>query len=118
MNCSYTDVVTAGSKKASALGFPTINIPLSDELVSGVYAGKVKITGKSYIAAVYADQRRKILEAHLIDLPDIVVNGMITIELGIKIREDRAFNDDETLKLAIADDVRQVRMLYSSSAEH
>lgn len=108
----YTGTVTAGSRKASALGFPTINIPLSDATLSGIYAGKVTLHGKPYIAAIYADQRRKILEAHLIDFfKGGAITGEIVIELGRKIREDRMFDDDEALKLAIADDVEQVRAL-------
>ena len=38
----YTGIVQRGEQKATAYGFPTINIPLDDASVSGVYAAKVK----------------------------------------------------------------------------
>jgi riboflavin kinase/FMN adenylyltransferase len=107
----YTGIVTQGSRKASALGFPTINIPLVDGSLSGIYAGRVALKGKTYVAAVYADQRRKILEAHLVDFPGDMIAGVVTIELVTKVREDRMFDDDEALKMAIMDDIEQVRAL-------
>lgn len=114
---TYTGVVTEGSGKACMLGFPTINIPLTDGALSGVYAGKATVQGKIYIAAVYADQRRKILEAHLLDFSGGAVKGVVAIELGEKVREDKMFADDESLKAAIADDVTRVRFLSSNCSE-
>jgi FAD synthase len=108
---TYTGIIIPGSGRASTLGFPTINIPLIDGSLSGIYAGKVFIQMKTYIAAVYADQRRRILEAHLIDFPKAPVTGQVTIELRAKVREDRMFLDDDALKAAIVDDIEQVRAL-------
>jgi FAD synthase len=112
---SYTGIVTRGAGKAAALGFPTLNIPLADKSLTGIYAGKVLMQGATYVAAVYADQRRHILEAHLLDFPGGNVIGTVTIKLGPKVREDRMFTDDETLKIAIADDVERVRLLFHNS---
>lgn len=108
---TYTGVVTEGKGRARSLGFPTINIPLTDGSLSGIYAGKVGYGGKEYLAAVYADQRRRILEAHLIDFSESTAAGTVRIALGDKIRDDMMFIDDHELKKAIAKDVAAVRSL-------
>ncbi len=73
--------------------------------------GTVTLQGKVYRAAVYADQRRRILEAHLIDFVGGAIKGSVTVMLGPKVREDRMFDTDEALKMAIVDDIEQVRAL-------
>jgi FAD synthase len=108
---TYVGTVTDGTGRATRLGFPTLNIPLTDGSISGIYAGTVRVGTESYVAAVYADQRRKVLEAHLIDFPGGAISGAITIQLGQKIRDDKMFDTDEALQLAIADDIEQVKAL-------
>lgn len=106
----YTGVVTEGSKRARALGFPTINIAHSDGEVSGIYAGRATVDGATYVAAIYADPVRGVLEAHLVGFSGTAV-GEVSIELVQKLRESRVFESDEALKRAIADDIEQARAL-------
>ena len=40
---TYTGIVEGGSQRAAGLGYPTINIPLADTEVSGIYAALVKV---------------------------------------------------------------------------
>lgn len=107
--------------RASHLGFPTINIPLEDKDVSGIFAATVTTNSATYHAAAYADQKRHVLEAHLLDFSGDIT-GEVTIELVEKIRGDEVFTDDETLKTTMAADVRAVRdyfsFLQNSRIEH
>lgn len=105
----YTGIVGAGSKRAANLGYPTINIPLADEEVSGVYAALVKIGEEEYEAAAFADQRRKVLEAHILDFSKDLYGWNVKIRLVKKIRENKRFTDDGKLKEAIRNDVEAVR---------
>ena len=107
----YSGIVGAGEKRAELLGFPTVNIPLGDA-TSGIYAARVIVAGKEYHAAVYADQRRKLLEAHLLDFSGDVYGEKIIVELLKKIRDDKRFTDDEALHAAIGDDISKVRTYF------
>src|SRR3989338_4345015 len=106
---SYTGIVVRGKGRAAALGYPTANITLPDASVSGIYAGRAKVDGTEYPAAVFADQKRKVLEAHLLDYSGDLSGKNITIELCEKIRAHKDFSNDEGLRAAIAKDIKNVR---------
>jgi riboflavin kinase/FMN adenylyltransferase len=89
------------------LGFPTINIPFADTSISGVYAAEVKTGGRAYPAAVFADQRRKVLEAHLLGFSGILYGTPVTITLCEKIREPMRFETDTETAQEIAHDVQR-----------
>lgn len=110
----YRGVVQKGSGYAGRLGFPTINIPLADDSLSGIYAARVTIKegDAPYMAAVFADPKREILEAHILDFNDDLVGLTITIELYEKVRETKYFDDEEELKAAIAHDVEATRAYF------
>ncbi|MDO8521696.1 MAG: riboflavin kinase [bacterium] len=113
----YTGVVVKGKGRATALGFPTANISLLDDSISGIYAAQVKVGGAEYMAAVFADQKRKVLEAHLLDYSGELNGKDITIELCKKIREHSDFSNDEDLRVAIAKDVVNVREYFPPEAD-
>ena len=110
----YLGVAQRGEGKAGELGFPTANITLADESLSGIYAAIVEVGGKKYYAAVYANQSRKLLEAHLLDFSGELYGHNITIELRKKIREDARFESEQVLRDAIAKDVSDVRGYFAS----
>lgn len=109
---SYTGIVKEGTQRALALGFPTVNIGLSDADISGIYASRVKVGSQVYIAAAFADPERKLLEAYILDFSDVLYGKEITIELHKKIRENMIFERDDALCAAIADDVIKVREYF------
>ncbi|MBI5457583.1 riboflavin kinase [Candidatus Kaiserbacteria bacterium] len=106
---TYTGIVEAGSRRAAALGYPTINIPLTDEGVSGIYAALVKIGEEEYEAVAFADQKRKVLEAHVFDFSKDLYGWNVKIHLLKKIRENKRFTDDAKLEEAIAEDIKKAR---------
>jgi len=120
----YTGTIERGSGYAAVLGFRTINIPLTDGSIEGVYAARVTVKEgeEPYMAAAFANQRRKILEAHILDFPpeggsasggqDDLGGMPITIELVEKIRETKKFDTEPQLRAAIADDVEKVRAYF------
>lgn len=109
---SFTGIVQKGSKRAAALGIPTINIPLDAEGISGIYAALVKVGEEKFEAAAYADQKRKLLEAHLLDFSQDLYGWNVKIELLKKIREYKKFTSDEALKKAIDKDIKAVRAYF------
>lgn len=109
----YRGIVQKGARRGESLGFPTANISLTDESVSGIYAARVSIGGRAYEAAVYADTHRQLLEAHLLDFSGGDLYGQeIEIEILEKIRDDKRFDSEEELHKAIAEDVQKVRDFF------
>ena len=111
---TYKGTVQRGTQRAAALGFPTINIPLTDTEADGIYAAKVRVKDRVYEAAAFADQSRGVLEAHLLDFSDELANAEVTIELLKKIRDNETFPEDEALRAAIARDVVTARHYFDS----
>ena len=108
----FSGVVQKGTRRAAELGFPTVNIPLENAGVSGVYASRVKVGVQEYGAAAFADPERKVLEAYLLDFAGDLYGKEITIELHDKIRDPQRFFNDAALRTAIADDVTKVREYF------
>jgi len=109
---SYRGIVEQGEGKGKELGFPTINITIEDDSLSGIYAAIVTLKGSDYHAAAYADTRRKLLEAHILDFEDDVYGMEVTITLKKKIREDAQFEDEKALRAAIVSDIGAVRAYF------
>ena len=112
MSNVYTGIVQEGQRRAAALGFPTVNIPCTDVNVSGIYIAYVIFQNKQYPAAAFVDQKRRILEAHVLDANLDLYGKEITIGLLEKIRDNQQFENDETLKFAIAEDIGKVRKYF------
>ncbi len=110
----FKGIVSRGTARAAVLGYPTINIPLNGAPVSGVYAAMVKIGEEEYEAAVFADKKRGVLEAHILDFSKDLYGWNVAVTLSKKIRETKRFADDTSLKKAITEDVLAVRAHFKS----
>ena len=111
----YTGIVQHGERRGSALGYPTANIALDDKELSGVYVARVTIKDEApYQAAAFADSARGILEAHILDFSDDIYDMEIAVELLGKLRESSAYESDEKLKAAIANDITKVREFFKN----
>ena len=110
----YRGIVERGEGRGRALGYPTVNIELRDDSVSGIYAARVKIRSDEapYMAAAYTDQKRKLLEAHILDFNDDLYRCEIKIELLHKIRDSKHFHNDTALRTAIRDDIARTRAYF------
>ncbi len=100
--------VIHGDGYGRKLGYPTANITLGTPL-SGVFSGTVTYKGKTYAAAIFATNRRPILEAHLFDFDGDLYGEDIVVEVGEKIREAEEFSNVSLLKAAIAADIARIR---------
>lgn len=112
MKKTFTGTIVEGSRKATALGFPTANMRVP-ETVSGIYAGTVSIGNKEYIAALFGDEKRGLLEAYILDFSENIYGKEAVFTLVEKIREHGTFTNDEALRIAIATDVESVRTFFS-----
>ncbi len=110
----FSGEVQKGNGHATQLGFPTLNIVLTDPSLDGIFVARAWIQGHCYTAALFADQRRHVLEIHCVD--EVPPTSTTTIEVYPleKIRETEYFSDTHSLRVAIADDVRTVRVYVES----
>ncbi len=105
-------IVEKGQELGKPIGFPTANIPFQDEAFSGTYAGMAVVDGTEYIAAVYANQRRRLLESHLLDFSGDLYGKEMTVTLYEKIAESKGFESDAEREEFIAWAVESVREYF------
>ena len=105
----FGGIVQAGKQRGAASGFPTANIALLDTQLSGIYAGRVTFDGRTYDAAIYADQSRNLLESHLLDFSGDLYDKDISVEILEKIRDSVRFENEAALRSMIAEDIVRIR---------
>lgn len=112
---SFLGVVQRGKGRGRELGFPTANVVLVRKDVTGIYAARVYMKGEApYMAAVFADPIRGLLEAHLLDFEDDLYGVPIRVELLDKLRDTILYGDEAQLKEAIAADIANVREYFKN----
>ncbi|MHC6231946.1 riboflavin kinase [Arthrobacter sp. MMS24-T111] len=109
--------VEHGDQRGRLLGFPTANIPLENEdIEDGVWGAIVLLEpGRRVPAAVSIGRRstfyekgQRLLEAHLLDVNEDLYGRTIHIQLATKIRDQRAFENVQSLMEQLRQDVQKV----------
>ena len=106
---TVTGIVEHGRRVGtSVLGVPTVNLRLPAEMALppyGVYATRVLVDGKSYIAATnigvkptFLDGGAPTIEPHLLDFSGDLYGRMIHVELHKFLRPEMQFESVEALK--------------------
>ncbi len=113
---TYTGVIERGSERARALGFPTANIRIADAAPEGgSFISRARLDGAVHPGLSYVDLRRKIIETHLLDHPDISLYGKeLSVELLEFIRHEEWLPDDADLKRAIERDAARARAFHAA----
>lgn len=104
--------VERGKTEARIFGYPTANIAFDDHEISGAYAGQVEIDAVPYEAAIYADQKRKVLEAHIFEFSGDIYGKDVTMTLLEKISDSKVFTDMNALQAKITSDIEKVRKYF------
>ena len=109
--------VVEGAKRGGKIGFPTANIHIGDDKLSGVYVVIVKIEGKRYKAIAnigYAPtfgRREKMLEVHIFNFSQDITGKDIEVELIKKLRDEKKFSSVEELAVQIKQDIKSAQKL-------
>ena len=119
--------VVRGDGRGKDLGWPTINLALTSEIVpaDGVYAARVKLSGTGDqldgvtnvgFRPTFDGSAERVVECHIFDF-DLEVYGQ-TVELSFvkRLREERAFSSAEALVEQIAEDARRAREYLASES--
>ena len=121
---TVTGVVEHGRRVGtSVLKVPTVNLALPPEMALrpyGVYATRVLVGGKSYIAATnigikptFIDGGAPTIEPHLLDFAGDLYGKMIHVELHKFLRPEKRFESAEALRAAIDENVKQTRDFFA-----
>lgn len=113
--------VEPGDQRGRELGFPTANIALRDqrgELGDGVWAGWAERPDGTRVAAAVSVGRRptyygadgyRLVEAFLLDFHGDLYGETLTVWLGSRLREQKAYGSSGELIDALAHDVQATR---------
>lgn len=106
-----TGIVTHGRKIGRELGFPTANIPIADDVRTGVYFAKTRVADTWYWSLVNIGTRPTIAqslernaEVYIFDFDQNIYGCQIEVELIQYIRPEKRFANIEELREAINQD--------------
>lgn len=100
-------------QEAGGIGFPTANIRFTDPDISGTYAGKVVVDGVEYRSAIYANQKRGVLEAFLFDFSGDLYGKSVTMTLLERLAESKEFRGEQDQKSFIDWAVTEVEKYFN-----
>ncbi len=121
--------VVAGAGRGRELGYPTLNLDVSSELVprQGVYAGRVW-SGRRWRPCVTSVGTREtfawgrtdssVVEVHVMDARLDLCGEDLEVQFARWLRPQRRFATAEALVEQIARDVEQARRVLSAHGEH
>lgn len=112
--------VNHGKKLGRVLGFPTANLPLSEDLAEpkrGVYAARVTLQNGDVCRAVtnigsrptVGESTRITVETYLLDFEGDLYGQEIKVELVKFLRPEQKFGSLEELKAAVLNDIENCR---------
>ncbi len=115
-------LVIHGEKRGRTLGYPTINLEISNELVlpaNGVYAvtidiGRIQYNGIANIGTnpTFNGIQRH-LEAHILDFAGDLYGTTVTVTFLQHIREQQKFSSADELKMQIGQDIKAAKHYYT-----
>ena len=114
--------VSHGEKRGREFGFPTANIHIHRKAasVAGIFAVEVygldqepMIGAASIGTRPTVDGTTCILEVYLLDFDGDIYGRHVHVDFLKKIRDELKFDSIDELKLAIADDVKQVKVFFN-----
>lgn len=119
--------IVRGEGRGKGLGFATANVvPPQDLLIpDGVYAGRAYVGEGEYNAAINVGVaptfggRERLVEVHLLDVPDDQVpeyGQTMLVTLWERIRKEVRFASPEELTAQVARDIRQARQILGQPA--
>lgn len=108
-------IVESGAKRGRVLGYPTINMKLSQCITHGVYISETDIAGVWYPSATFIGaaktfgQKTVRAETYILDFTGDLYGKKITVRLHSYIRPNIKFPSVEKLQIQMKHDVELVR---------
>ncbi len=119
---AFSGIVSVGQQIGRTLGFPTINLPLPEDMIvpkKGVYAATVTHNEHTYQGVCNIGRHPTVgslttplAETHILDFDGHLYGQTVGLQLIHFLREECRFDSLEQLKAAIADDIAHTRHLF------
>lgn len=109
--------VIEGKKIGATLGYPTANIQYNNDLIipkDGIYKTKTYVNENTYLSATSIGDNptfngsEKTIETFIIDFKEDIYNKYIKVSFLKFIRSQKRFNDVESLKKHMSDDINYI----------
>lgn len=116
--------VVAGDQRGRAIGFPTANLEISNDLLipgSGVFAVRTSIDGIDHKGVVNIGRRptfggtETVVEVHVLDFAGDLYGAEIAVDFIARLRSEQKFASVDDLVAAIHDDVTTARQVLEGS---
>lgn len=113
-------VVQSGEKRGKDLGFPTANIPLTQDIPEGIYAATVTIDANVYQSATFVGSAKTFnktdqkVESYILDFSEDIYGRQIIVTIYKKIRDNQKFTTVEELKIQMTEDIKKIRDFFKS----
>lgn len=116
--------VVGGCKVGSAIGFPTANIDIHDNLIphTGVYAVQIVIQKKTFkgVANIGYNptfkRNRLSIEVHIFNFAENLYNETVRISFIDKIRDETSFPSPDELKMQIQKDIALAKEIIAKDS--
>lgn len=115
-----TGRVQHGAGRGKGLGFPTINLALTDpSLEDGIYISLTEITGRRFAslafigAAVTFGETERQAEVYLLDTAEDLYGQSVVVTLKEKIRDNQQFASAEALTARMNQDLAEARTYFA-----
>lgn len=119
--------VVKGIQKGSEIGYPTINIRLTDapkNVEFGIYTCEIFIEGELFNAVMHygnksigtIDKQKIFCEIHVFDFDEDVYGKEVSVNLLKKIRDVRQFDSEEDLVKQIQTDIITAHKYFQNHA--
>ncbi|MCE9641224.1 MAG: riboflavin kinase, partial [Betaproteobacteria bacterium] len=125
---SISGRVVSGDRLGRKLGFPTANVLMKHNrpALSGIYAVEVHGLGTQPLRGAASlgvrptvtSIPRPCLEVHLLDFDRDIYGAHLQVNFLQKLRDEEKYADVETLKRAIANDVKNTRGYFAELARN
>ncbi len=105
--------VRIGKNRGKRLGFPTINLRLTQKIPEGIYASETKIDGEIYKSVSFIGAARTfgetevLAETYIINFDADIYGNWVSIRFLRKIRDNIKFQSEAKLVARIKKDIRE-----------
>lgn len=120
---TFSGVVVSGQKRGKDLGFPTVNVLLTQDIPEGIYASLITVKDKTYHAATFIGSAKTFnetevkAESYILDFSESIYGATVTVKLLKKIRSNQAFTSVDALIEQMDRDVMEIRGFFAKNTD-
>jgi riboflavin kinase/FMN adenylyltransferase len=117
---SFSGTVQKHLGRGKTLGYPTANIPVSEDAQEGIFIGTVLHDATAFPALVFIgkpltfDEHDKKAEIFLLDFDEDLYGKELTISVFKKIRDNKKFENQDALVAQMNEDERQAHEYFDN----